>query len=188
MENFEYLNELQVAAEKMVQSYGVIVLVTLFFRWTASFAAVLLMILDGTKWKSTNMWTSLLAPYLFFSLPLVIFQFLSGEFGKWSALFTVILKLFLPNHFPESLEIPGTTLLLIVTAPVFFVETFRDQPNGLRDPASVCVLTSCYLLSKHTKACGGHKNSFTQKDKITYTICLYLLFIYPFWSSVTYLF
>ncbi|KAL9300440.1 putative cold-regulated 413 protein [Arabidopsis thaliana] len=52
-------------------------MVTLFLRWIASFAAFLLMILDQTKWKySNNMLTSLLAPYLFCSLPLVVFQFL----------------------------------------------------------------------------------------------------------------
>ncbi|CAH2061338.1 unnamed protein product, partial [Thlaspi arvense] len=185
MEKFEYLNEVQVAAAKLIQSYGVIAMVTLFLSWTGSFAAVLLMILDRTKWKSTNMWTSLLAPYLFFSLPLVIFQFLRTEFAKWIALLTVVLRLFLPNRFPESLEIPGTTILLIVTAPSFFVKTFRDD---LSNPGNFCLLTSCYLLDKHTKACGGYKNSFTQRDNITCTICLYLLFVYPIWCSLSCLF
>ncbi|KAF8054835.1 hypothetical protein N665_1311s0005 [Sinapis alba] len=185
---FEFLNELQIAAEKLIHSRGFLVMVTLLLKWVASFAAILLLILDETKWKSANMWTSLIAPYLFFSLPLVVFQFLRREFGKWIALLTVLLRLFLPNHFPESLEIPGATLFLIATAPTFLVETFRDEADDLRDPLNVCFLTSCYLLSKHTKACGGYKNSFIQKDKVTYTICLYLLFIYPLWSAFTYAF
>uniref|UniRef100_A0A1J3JFI1 Cold-regulated 413 plasma membrane protein 2 n=1 Tax=Noccaea caerulescens TaxID=107243 RepID=A0A1J3JFI1_NOCCA len=190
MEEFEYLNELQVAAEKLIQSYGFRDMVTLFLKWVVSFAAIVVMILDRTKWKSTNMFTSLLAPYLFVSLPLVIFQFFRTEFGKWIALVTVVLRLFLPNKFhelAESLEIPSATLLLILAAPNDIVESFRDNLR-MRDVANVCLFTSCYLLDKHTKACGGYKNSFTQKDKITCTICLYLLLVYPVWSTFAYLF
>ncbi|KFK32720.1 hypothetical protein AALP_AA6G280000 [Arabis alpina] len=179
MEKFEYLNDFQVAAEKLIHSYGILPMVTLFLRWVASFAAIFLMILDGTKWKSTNMSTSLLAPYLFTSLPLVVFEFLRREFGKWIALLTVVLKLFFPKHFPESLEIPGATFLLIVVAPTFIVDVVRDPP-------SLCLMTSLCLLTKHTKDCGGYKNSFTQNDKITCTIFLYLLFLYSLWYLAVY--
>lgn len=40
-EEFEYLNELQVAAEKLIQSYGFRDIVTLFLKWVVSFAAML---------------------------------------------------------------------------------------------------------------------------------------------------
>ncbi|CAF2278303.1 unnamed protein product [Brassica rapa subsp. trilocularis] len=33
-------------------------MLTLLLKWVASFAAILLLILDGTKWKSASMWTS----------------------------------------------------------------------------------------------------------------------------------
>ncbi|KAL1219071.1 Cold-regulated plasma membrane protein [Cardamine amara subsp. amara] len=185
MENFEYLNEIQIVAEKLIHSYGVLFMVTLFLRWIVSFTAVFLMILDRTKWKySNNIMTSLLAPYLFSSLPHVIFQFLrTGEFGKWIALLIVVLWLFLPknpNHFTESLEILGATILFTVVTPNELVVGFRDETYG---GSSICMGVSTYLLGKHTKACGGSKNSFTQKDKITYTICLWLLFVYPIWAA-----
>ncbi|KAL0741278.1 hypothetical protein Bca4012_082791 [Brassica carinata] len=136
----------------------------------------------------SNMWTSLIAPYLFFSLPLVVFQFLrGGEFGKWITLLTVVLRLFLPNHFPESLEIPGVTL--IASAPTFLVETFSDEADDLRDPSIVCLLTSCYLLSKHTKACGAYKtHSFVKKKKSLHHLSLSSSLYLPLWSAFTYAF
>ncbi|XP_010472364.1 PREDICTED: cold-regulated 413 plasma membrane protein 3-like [Camelina sativa] len=179
--------EFQVAAEKLSHSNGVLVIITLFLRWVACFAAVFLMILDGTKWKyPNNMLTSLLAPYLFASLPLVIFHFFRAGFGKWIALLTVVLRLFLPNHFPELLEIPSATILFIVATPRDLVDAFRDDLKYTG--GNVSLLTSFYLLDRHTKACGGFKNSFTQKDKLTFTICLYILSFYPFFSAFASLF
>ncbi|KAF8054834.1 hypothetical protein N665_1311s0004 [Sinapis alba] len=127
MDKVEYLNELQVSAEKLIHSYGVLFLVTLFLKWVTSFAAILLLTLDGTKWKSTNMWTSLLAPYLFISLPLVISQFLSVFAANYKV----------KTKFAESLEVPGATLLLTVAAPNFFMETFRDRSDNGRSRISV---------------------------------------------------
>jgi fucose 4-O-acetylase-like acetyltransferase len=46
------------------------------------------------------MLTTLLVPYIFFTLPSVIFQFFSGDFGKWIALIAIIVRLFFPKEFP----------------------------------------------------------------------------------------
>ncbi|CAN1225073.1 Cold-regulated 413 plasma membrane protein 2 [Linum grandiflorum] len=70
-----------------------------FLKWVASFAAIYLLILDRTNWR-TNMLTSLLVPYIFFSLPSSLFHFLSGDTGKWVAFIAVVLRLFYPRHFP----------------------------------------------------------------------------------------
>ncbi|KAL9300442.1 Cold-regulated 413 plasma membrane protein 3 [Arabidopsis thaliana] len=183
MENIEYLNEIQAVAGKLIHSYGVPVMITLFLRWLASIVAVFLMILDQTKWKySNNIMASLLAPYLFSSLPIVIFQVLRNGVGKWIALLTVILRLFYQTIF----MIPGATILLIVVTPSDIGAIFRDDLRYTG--GDVCLLTSFYLINKHTKACGGIKNSFTQKDKVTYSICLWILFVYPILSSFAALF
>ncbi|KAL5653586.1 hypothetical protein ACJX0J_039044, partial [Zea mays] len=58
-----------------------------------------LLILDRTNWK-TNMLTTLLVPYIFFTLPNVLFSLIRGEVGKWIAIIAVILRLFFPRHFP----------------------------------------------------------------------------------------
>jgi len=66
------------------------------------------MILDQTKWKySNNIMASLLAPYLFSSLPIVIFQVLRNGVGKWIALLTVILRLFFTKPFSWIARDPG---------------------------------------------------------------------------------
>ncbi|KAL9300441.1 putative cold-regulated 413 protein [Arabidopsis thaliana] len=53
--------------------------------------------------------------------------------------------------FADSLELPSATILLTVVTPNFLVEIVRDK---LRDKGSVCLFTSMYFLSSHTKACG----------------------------------
>ncbi|KAL5663075.1 hypothetical protein ACJX0J_023183, partial [Zea mays] len=58
-----------------------------------------LLILDRTNWK-TNMLTALLVPYIFFTLPNVLFSLIRGEVGKWIAIIALILRLFFPRHFP----------------------------------------------------------------------------------------
>uniref|UniRef100_A0A803MCQ1 Uncharacterized protein n=1 Tax=Chenopodium quinoa TaxID=63459 RepID=A0A803MCQ1_CHEQI len=72
---------------------------THFLRWLASLAAIYLLILDRTNWK-TNMLTSLLVPYIFLSLPSGPFYLLSGEVGKWIAFVAVVLRLFFHRRFP----------------------------------------------------------------------------------------
>ncbi|KAG8647873.1 cold-regulated 413 plasma membrane protein 2-like [Manihot esculenta] len=50
------------------------------------------------------MLTSLLVPYIFFSLSAAIFNLLRGEVGKWIAFIAVVLRLFFPRHFPVKQE------------------------------------------------------------------------------------
>ncbi|XP_004309861.1 PREDICTED: cold-regulated 413 plasma membrane protein 2-like [Fragaria vesca subsp. vesca] len=72
---------------------------TTVLKWLASCAAIYLLVLDRTNWR-TNMLTSLLLPYIFFSLPWGIFNLLRGEVGSWIAFVVVVLRLFFPRHFP----------------------------------------------------------------------------------------
>nr|QKX94682.1 cold temperature stress protein [Populus simonii x Populus nigra] len=75
------VNELKVAAKKLIKDaakLGGLGFGTSFLKWVASFAAIYLLILDRTNWRS-NMLTSLLVPYIFFSLPSVLFNFFRGS-------------------------------------------------------------------------------------------------------------
>ncbi|XP_074571901.1 cold-regulated 413 plasma membrane protein 2-like [Curcuma longa] len=177
------LNELGVAARKLANhaimlgsglGFG-----TTFLKFLASFAAIYLLILDRTNWK-TNMLTSLLIPYIFLSLPSVIFSFLRGEFGKWVALIAVVLRLFFPRRFPDWLEMPGALILLLVVAPGFFANTIRGGIVGL----FICLAIGCYLLQEHIRASGGFRNSFTKSSGISNSIGIILLFIYPVWALI----
>nr|CAD1841392.1 unnamed protein product [Ananas comosus var. bracteatus] len=147
---------------------------TTFLKFLASFAAIYLLILDRTNWR-TNMLTGLLIPYIFFTLP-------SREVGKWIALIVVVLRLFFPRHFPDWLEMPGALILLLVVAPNFFAHTIRDHLVGV----FICLFIGCYLLQEHIRASGGFRNAFTKSHGVSNTIGIILLFAYPVWRLVLY--
>ncbi|KAI5665856.1 hypothetical protein M9H77_15709 [Catharanthus roseus] len=176
------INDLKVAAKKLMShasKMGGLGFGTSFLKWIASFAAIYLLILDRTNWR-TNMLTSLLVPYIFFSLPAALFHFLRGEFGKWIAFIAVILRLFFPRHFPDWLEMPGSLILLLVVSPGFFSHTLKDSWAG----TVICLLVGCYLLQEHIRASGGFRNSFTQSHGISNTLGIILLLVYPIWAIV----
>ncbi|KAK6116191.1 hypothetical protein DH2020_050064 [Rehmannia glutinosa] len=176
-------NELKIAAKKLINhatKFGGLAFGTSFLRWVASFAAIYLLILDRTNWR-TNMLTSLLIPYIFFSFPQVLFNFLRGEVGKWIAFVAVVLRLFFPTHFPDWLEMPGSLILLLVVSPNFFAYTMRDHWVGV----AICLAIGCYLLQEHIRASGGFRNSFTQSHGISNTLGIILLLVFPIWALLT---
>lgn len=176
------VNELKVAAKKLIKDVaklGGLGFGTSFLKWVASFAAIYLLILDRTNWRS-NMLTSLLVPYIFFSLPSVLFNFFRGEVGRWIAFVAVVLRLFFPRHFPDCLEMPGSIILLLVVAPNFFAHTLKESVVGV----FICLIIACYLLQEHIRASGGFRNSFTQPHGISNTVGIILLIVYPVWALV----
>ncbi|KAJ0980334.1 hypothetical protein J5N97_008589 [Dioscorea zingiberensis] len=180
------LRELGVATKKLVNhafmlasglAFG-----TTFLKFLASIAAIYLLILDRTNWR-TNMLTSLLVPYIFLSLPSALFSLLRGDFGKWVAFIAVVLRLFFPRHFPDWLELPGSLILLLVVAPNFFAHTVRDGILG----HCICFFIGCYLLQEHIRASGGFRDSFTKSHGISNTIGIILLLVYPVWCLVLFI-
>ncbi|KAE9605254.1 hypothetical protein Lal_00025043 [Lupinus albus] len=150
-----------------------------FLGLIASIAAIYLLILDRTNWK-TNILTSLLIPYIFVSLPSWIFSVFRGEIAKWVAVIAVVLRLFLPRHFPDWLELPAALVLLMVVAPNLFASTFRSNAVGV----AVCLVIACYLLQEHIRASGGFRNSFTKANGISNSVGIILLLVYPIWALV----
>ncbi|KAE8722612.1 COR413PM2 protein [Hibiscus syriacus] len=155
---------------------------TTLLQWIASFAAIYLLILDRTNWK-TNILTALLIPYIFLSLPSLLFNILRGEVGKWIAFVAVVLRLFFPRRFPDWLELPGALILLIVVAPSLFSGTIRDGWIGV----VICLAIAAYLLQEHIRASGGFRNSFTKVNGISNTIGIILLLVYPAWAFFTHI-
>ncbi|KAL3616449.1 hypothetical protein CASFOL_039839 [Castilleja foliolosa] len=176
-------NELKLAAKKLIShatKIGGRAVGSSFLRWVASFAAIYLLILDRTNWR-TSMLTSLLIPYIFFSFPHAPFHFLRGEVGKWIAFVAVVLRLFFPRHFPDWLEMPGSLILLLVVSPDFFAHDVRDHWVGV----AICLAIGCYLLQEHIRASGGFRNSFTQSHGISNTLGIMLLLAFPIWALLT---
>uniref|UniRef100_A0A0A9D122 COR413-PM2 n=1 Tax=Arundo donax TaxID=35708 RepID=A0A0A9D122_ARUDO len=177
------LRELGVAARKLANHAFVLGggfgFGTSFLKWLAFLAAVYLLILDRTNWK-TNMLTGLLVPYIFFTLPHVLFSLIRGEVGKWIAIIVVVLRLFFPRHFPDWLELPGAIILLTVVAPSLFADTFRGDLVGI----FICLGIGCYLLQEHIRASGGFRKAFRKGNGVSNSIGILLLFIYPVWALV----
>uniref|UniRef100_A0A6N2LEF7 Uncharacterized protein n=1 Tax=Salix viminalis TaxID=40686 RepID=A0A6N2LEF7_SALVM len=172
--------DLTIAAKKLANhaiKLGGLGFGTTFLEWIAAFAAIYLLILDRTNWK-TNILTGLLIPYIFFTLPSILFNLLRGDVGKWIAFVGVILRLFFPKRFPDWLEMPGALILLIVVAPSLFASTVRNDWIGV----AICLAIACYLLQEHIRASGGFRNSFTQAHGISNTVGIILLFVYPAWA------
>ncbi|KAL5790837.1 hypothetical protein ACOSQ2_005725 [Xanthoceras sorbifolium] len=176
------MEELVLAAKRLANhaiKLGGLGFGTSFLEWVASIAAIYLLILDRTNWK-TNILTSLLIPYIFFSLPSLIFSLLRGDIGKWIAFVAIVLRLFFPKHFPDWLELPAALILLIVVAPSLIASTIRNMWIGV----AICLAIACYLLQEHIRAAGGFRNAFTKANGISNTIGLVILFVYPVWALV----
>ncbi|OMO92179.1 cold regulated membrane protein [Corchorus olitorius] len=172
--------ELTFAAKKLANhaiKLGSLGFGTSFLEWVASFAAIYLLILDRTNWK-TNILTGLLIPYIFFSLPSILFNLFRGEVGKWIAIVAVILRLFFPRRFPDWLELPAALILLIVVAPSLFASTIRGNWIGV----VICLVIACYLLQEHIRASGGFRNSFTKAHGISNSVGIIILLVYPAWA------
>ncbi|KAK0581944.1 hypothetical protein LWI29_019828 [Acer saccharum] len=179
------MEELVLAAKKLAShaiKLGSLGFGTSFLEWVASIAAIYLLILDRTNWK-TNILTSLLIPYIFFSLPSLIFNIFRGEIGKWIAFIAVVVRLFFSKRFPaieEWAELPAALILLVVVAPSLFATTIRDDWIG----EAICLVIACYLLQEHIRASGGFRNSFTKANGLSNTIGIVILFVYPAWALV----
>uniref|UniRef100_A0A7C8YJC4 Uncharacterized protein n=1 Tax=Opuntia streptacantha TaxID=393608 RepID=A0A7C8YJC4_OPUST len=152
---------------------------TTVLQWVASVAAIYLLVLERTHWK-TNILTRLLVPYIFLSLPKKLFKFLRGDVGMWIAFVAVILRLFFPRHFPDWLELPGAVILIIVVAPSLLAHTIRGSWLG----AAVCLVIGCYLLQEHIRASRGFRISFTRAHGISNTLGILLLLVYPVWYLI----
>jgi hypothetical protein len=155
-------------------------------RWLAVIAAIYLLILDRTNWR-TNLLTALLVPYLALQLPEPFFDYLRGDIGRWIAFIAVVIRLFFAQRFPQlinrDLELPVAFILLIVTAPKIIVN-LRD--HTLSDV--ICLLIGAYLLSQHTSHAGGFRRAFAESRGIPHTIGILLLFVAPAWSLFKHLF
>jgi len=154
--------------------------VTTILQWFACIAAIYLLVLDRTNWR-TNMLTSLLVPYIYLTFPDWLFGILHGDIGKWITFIGVILRLFFPNHFPDYFVLPGALLLLIVVSPNFVAGYVRAGWIGV----IICLGIGCYLLQEHIRASGGFKNAFTKSNGISNTIGIVLLFVFPVWALIT---
>ncbi|KAJ7550970.1 hypothetical protein O6H91_07G127100 [Diphasiastrum complanatum] len=181
-----------VAHDLSVHTAGLIALSVTDFgvlRWLAFIAAIFLLIIDRTNWR-TNFLTALLVPYVVLNLPPILFNFLSlllvycrGEIGKWIAFVAVVIRLFFPNLVRDKFELPAAIVILLVTLPSLIANQFRDSIFAI----IVSLIIGAYLLHQHIQATGGFRNAFAAKRGIPITIGILLLFVSPLWDTVSFI-
>jgi len=151
-------------------------------RWLAVFAAIYLLVLDKTNWR-TNLLTALLVPYLALQLPEPFFGYLRGGIGAWIAFIAVVIRLFFAQKFPDlihgDLEIPVAFILLIVTAPHLIVHTRGHLTSDI-----VSLFIGGYLLFEHISHEGGFRRAFGETSGILHTFGILLLFVAPAFAFI----
>ncbi|KAF3323966.1 cold-regulated 413 plasma membrane protein 2-like protein [Carex littledalei] len=184
------LNELGSAARKLVShafhlsgGLSLVVIGTILLQSLASIAGIFLVVLSNTKLK-TKMFTALLVPYIFCSIPNLPFAILSGEVGHYIAFVLTTIRLFFPQHSPEWSEIPNALGTLLVIAPDFIAHTIREGIVGVL----ICLVISVYLLQEHIRASGGFRNCFAKPHGISNTVGLIFLVLYPIWGVIVFFF
>ncbi|KAJ7540194.1 hypothetical protein O6H91_10G004800 [Diphasiastrum complanatum] len=154
-----------------------------FLRWLAVIAAIFLIVIDRTNWK-TNFLTALLVPYIGLNLPPLLFNLLRGEIGKWIAFVAVVMQLFFPRHVRDELELPAALVLLLVTLPNLLAIHVRNSIFGVL----ISMVIGAYLLYQHITAAGGFKKAFAGKRGVPVTIGILLLFVSPIWEVFHFIF
>jgi hypothetical protein len=181
------LNELGSAARKLVNhafhlsgGLSAVVVGTILLQSLASIAGIYLVVLSNTKLK-TKMFSALLVPYIFCSIPNLPFAILSGEVGHYIAFVLTTIGLFSPNT-PEWSVIPNALGLLLVIAPDFIAHTIREGVVGVL----ICLVIGCYLLQEHIRASGGFRNCFVKPHGMYNTLGLIFLVLYPIWGVIAF--
>jgi len=170
----------------LVAVLGLGVSVTGILKWLAVVAAIYLLVLDRTNWR-TNLLTALLVPYLALQLPEPFFGYLRGEIGQWIAFIAVVIRLFFAQKFPQlingDLELPAAFILLVVTAPRLIVHARGTVVSDI-----VSLFIGAYLLIQHNNNSGGFRRAFGEQRGILHSIGILLLFVAPAWALIKHLF
>jgi hypothetical protein len=155
---------------------------TEIFRWIALITAVYLLVLDRTNWR-TNLLTALLVPYVALNLPEFLFGYLRSDIGRWIAFIAVVIRLFFAPYFPNlihgDLELPASTILLIVTAPNL-VLTVKDSILGI----VISLIIGVYLFVQHLNNSGGWRQAFGEPKGGAHSVGIIFLFVYPLYFLI----
>ncbi|KAL9236886.1 hypothetical protein vseg_011501 [Gypsophila vaccaria] len=136
-------------------------------QWVSTVASVILMLVKGT---SIN--RSFLVPFFALQAPASVMSWMQGEYGAWSALLTLLVRLFF--FIPGELELPFATLVLILVAP-------RQAMNlrGTQAGVLVSLVIGAYLAFEHFIRVGGLQKSFNQ-ESIVPTLAIICTAVVPF--------
>eukprot|EP00897_Mesotaenium_endlicherianum_P006239 jgi/Mesen1/5643/ME000286S04853 len=155
------------------------------FRWILIIAAIFLLAIDQTEWRS-EMLVGLLVPIIFFNLPHLLWNFFRGEWGHWIALIVVLGILYTPPVY-----IPGPTnlwisiILLIVVSPSPLVALRHNLWGPLLSLVVAIVLGVQHLSDRHHES--GAQGAFTDSKRLPTTVAIFVVFLVPIYLFFAYL-
>lgn len=135
-------------------------------HWVSAVAAGILMLVRGTAINR-----SFLVPLFALQAPATIISWMQGEYGAWSALLALLIRLF--YAIPGQLELPFMTLVLVLVAP--------HQAMNLRGTQAgviVSLAIAAYLAFQHFTRAGSLQRTFNQ-DSIVATLAIICITIVP---------
>jgi hypothetical protein len=170
----------------LASTVGLDASLTGLLQWLAVIAAIYLLVLNRTNWR-TDLLTALLVPYLALQLPQPLFGYLRGDIGAWIAFIAVVIRLFFAQKYPDlingDMELPIAFILLVVTAPKTIVHV---RGTLISDIVSLAI--GAYLLFQHTNHSGGFRRAFGETRGGSHSFGILLLFVAPAWALFTHIF
>lgn len=117
-------------------------------HWVSAVASVILMFS-----RATPIQKSLLAPLFALQAPTNVISWIKGEYGNWTALLALLVRLF--YHVPGEVELPLIAMLLAIVAP-----TQTMNLRGTPAAAIISLVIAGYLAYQHFTKHGTLENAF----------------------------
>jgi hypothetical protein len=112
-----------------------------------------------------------------------LFGYLRSDIGRWIAFIAVVIRLFFAPYFPNlihgDLELPASTILLIVTAPNLVI-TVKDSILGI----VISLVIGIYLFIQHLNNSGGWRQAFGEPKGGAHSVGIIFLFVYPLYFLI----
>ncbi|TVU35643.1 hypothetical protein EJB05_17543, partial [Eragrostis curvula] len=128
-------------------------------QFTSVAAAVTVMLDTGTSIERY-----LLVPFFALQAPYSAISWIKGEYGRWTALFGLLMSLLCVM--PGELQLLVSTMLLIILGPDQFMNLRGSQGGGVLSVAIVV-----YLMFQHFAGVGGLRKAFGREAIIT-SLCI----------------
>ncbi|CAO1948069.1 unnamed protein product [Urochloa humidicola] len=134
-------------------------------RWVSSTAVATLMLAPGTTIQR-----SFLVPLFALQAPSSSISWIKGDYGRWIAFLGLLLRLF--YFIPGELELPLSTILLVMIAPYQFTE-LRESAGG----AILSTAIAVYLTFQHFTGVGSLRKAFGRELMIATLAIITLMLV-----------
>ncbi|KAL2930811.1 hypothetical protein RDABS01_036221 [Bienertia sinuspersici] len=105
--------------------------------------------------KGTAINRSFLVPIFALQAPASVIAWMQGEYGAWSALLALLVRLFF--FIPGELELPFFALVLVIVAPHRALNLRGTQAGSI-----ISLVIAAYLAFQHFTRAGSLRKSFDQ--------------------------